>query len=75
MAGAKIDAKNVLAQLEKVHQVGESLAQGEARGIKLPIKPYCHRCLSKGHLKEECVTPLACEICASTTHLKLRCPL
>jgi hypothetical protein len=31
--------------------------------------------MSKGHLKEECVTPLACDICASLSHLKPRFPL
>jgi hypothetical protein len=60
---------------EKVVKMGESSAQGEARGSKVPNKPYYHCCLSKGHVKEDCVTPLSCEICTSLTHLKLRCPL
>jgi hypothetical protein len=38
-------------------------------------KTYCHRCLSKGHVKEECTVVLVCEICSSQTHLKPRCPL
>jgi hypothetical protein len=60
---------------EKVIEMGESFAQGEASASKVPNKPYCHRCMSKGHVKEDCVTPLPCEICTSLTHLKPRCPL
>jgi hypothetical protein len=75
VVGAKLDEKEVLVLPEKKHEVGESSAQGEARGQKVPNKPYYHRCLSKGHAKEECVTPLACDICASLSHLKPRCPL
>jgi hypothetical protein len=39
------------------------------------IKSYCHRCLSKGHVKCDCVVVLACDICSSHSHLKPRCPL
>jgi hypothetical protein len=53
----------------------ESSTQGEARGNKVTAKPYCHRCLTKGHCKEECVTPLVCDICTSHTHIKSGCPL
>jgi hypothetical protein len=60
---------------KKVIEMGESSTQGEARASKVPNKPYCHYCLSKRDVKEDCVTPLSCEICTSLTHLKLRCPL
>jgi hypothetical protein len=60
---------------EKVIELCESSAQGEARGHKVNNKPYYHHCLSKGHVKEECVTPLSCDIYASLTHLKSRCSL
>jgi hypothetical protein len=53
----------------------ESSTQGEARGYIANNNPYCYRCLSRGHSKEECVTPLFCDIYESTTHVKGRCPL
>jgi hypothetical protein len=67
---AKTTDRDGAGMSEKVIELGESSAQGEARGYKVPNKPYCHRCLSKGHVKEECVTPLLCDISASLTHLK-----
>jgi hypothetical protein len=75
MVGAKLNEKEVSVSPEKMHEIGESSAQGEARGHKVINKEYCHLCLSKRHVKEECVTPLACDICASLLHLKPRCPL
>jgi hypothetical protein len=60
---------------KKVIEMGESSAQGEARAYKVSSKPYCHRCLSKGHVKENCVAPLSYDICSGLTHLKPRCPL
>jgi hypothetical protein len=54
----------------------ESSAQGEARGNSDSGKPlYCYRCLSRGHLKEECAVQLVCEICDSNSHVKSRCPM
>jgi hypothetical protein len=61
------------AETSKVH--AESSAQGEARGYNANNNPYCYRCLTRGHPKEECVAPLFCDICESTTHVKCRCPL
>jgi hypothetical protein len=56
--------------------VPESLAQGEARSnSEFGKPPYCYRCLSRGHPKEECVAQLVCEICDSTSHVKTRCSL
>jgi hypothetical protein len=75
VSGAKLAEKEVMVLLEKKHEVGKSSAHGEARGHKVLNKPYSHHCLSKGHVKEECVTPLAYDICASLSHLKPRCPL
>jgi hypothetical protein len=60
---------------EKGTELVESFVQGEARGLKIINKSYCQRCLSKGHVKEECVALLVCDICSSQTHLKPRCPL
>jgi hypothetical protein len=66
---------------EKVNQViqdkgtdiAESLAQGEDRGgFKANLKPYCHRCFSKGNSKEACTVLLVCDICSSQM-LKMCC--
>jgi hypothetical protein len=72
---AKINENESSVLPEKSHELGESSAQGEARNLKVINKPYCHRCLSKGHVKEDCTTPLACDICTSLSHLKQMCPL
>jgi hypothetical protein len=46
----------------------ESSAQGEARSnLEFGKPPYCYRCLSRGHQKEDCVAQLVCEICDSTS--------
>jgi hypothetical protein len=43
--------------------VPESSTQGEARSITdFGKPPYCYKCLSRGHSKEECVAQLLCEI-------------
>jgi hypothetical protein len=56
--------------------VPESSAQGEARSnSEFGKPPYCYRCLSRGHQKEDYVAQLVCEICDSTSHVKARCPL
>jgi hypothetical protein len=56
--------------------VPESSAQGEARSTTdFGKPPYCYRCLSRGHQKEDCVAQIVCEICGSSTHVKARCPL
>jgi hypothetical protein len=60
---------------DKATDMAESSSQGGARGIKVNRKPYYHRWLSKGHIKEDCVTLLVCDICSSQTHLMPRCPL
>jgi hypothetical protein len=61
--------------VEKNAEMVESSGEGEARAMKGNIKPYCHRCLAKGHVKEECAVVLVCDICSSQSHLKHRCPL
>jgi hypothetical protein len=51
----------------------ESSTPGEARlNTENGKPPYCFRCLSRGHAKEECVAQLVCE---STSHVKGRCPV
>jgi hypothetical protein len=72
--GKVIEEANQVS-LYKAADIAESSAQGEARGAKVNPKPYYHRCLSKGHVKEECSVVLVCEICSSQTHQKPRCPL
>jgi hypothetical protein len=76
-AGKK-EVKEDSAKTQAVKEVpkkdkAESSAQGEARGNI--NKPFCHRCLTRGHPKEECVEALFCEICESSAHVKVRCPL
>jgi hypothetical protein len=53
----------------------ESSAQGEARAMSRTNGPHCYRCLTRGHLKEECTVTLFCDICECVTHVKGRCPL
>jgi hypothetical protein len=57
------------------NEMSESLAQGEARAMAGTNDPYCYRCLTMGHPKEECIVPLSSGICASATHIKGMCPL
>jgi hypothetical protein len=71
----KAKEKEVAIVLEKNTEIVESSAQGEARAIKGINKPYCHRCLSKGHVKEDCAALPICDICSSQSHLKPRCLL
>jgi hypothetical protein len=58
-----------------VKEITESSAQGEARGMNLNSGPYCYRCLTRGHPKEECSVTSYCEICESAAHVKGQCPL
>jgi hypothetical protein len=37
--------------------------------------PYCYRCLTQGHPKEEFSVELFCEICESVTYVRGCCPL
>jgi hypothetical protein len=53
----------------------ESSVQGEARGNNAMNLPYCYRCLTRGHAKEECNVQLFCDICESSAHVQGRCPL
>jgi hypothetical protein len=56
--------------------IPKSSAQGEARlNPESGKPPYCYRCLSIGHAKEECVAQLICKVCDSTSHVKTRCPV
>jgi hypothetical protein len=56
--------------LEKNTEIGESLAQDKAREIKGINEPYCHRCLSKGHVKEDCAALPVYDIFLGHSHLK-----
>jgi hypothetical protein len=52
--------------------VPESSAQGEVRSnSEFGKPPYCYRCLSRGHPKEECDA----QVCDSTSYVNARCPL
>uniref|UniRef100_K3Z0T3 CCHC-type domain-containing protein n=1 Tax=Setaria italica TaxID=4555 RepID=K3Z0T3_SETIT len=35
-------------------------------------KPYCYRCLTKGHINTECSTQISCDLC--DTHVTKACP-
>jgi hypothetical protein len=72
---AQANEKESAIPTEKHIEFVESSAQWEARALKASTKPYCDKCLSKGHVKEECSALLAYKICSSQTHLKPRCPL
>jgi hypothetical protein len=60
---------------EPLKEVAESSAQGEDRGNNVMNVPYCYRCLTRGHAKEECNVQLFCDICESSSHVKGCCPL
>jgi hypothetical protein len=62
---------------KEVHtkDIPESSAQGEARATNGTNGPYCYRCLTRDHPKEECIVILYCDICESAAHVKGRCPL
>jgi hypothetical protein len=48
--------------------VPESSTQGEARSnSEFGKPPYCYRCLSRGHPKQECDAQLVCKVCDSTS--------
>ncbi|CAN6175788.1 unnamed protein product [Urochloa humidicola] len=56
----------------KDKQQAEILAQGVVKvGGK---KPYCYRCLTKGHINTECTTQIHCDICVTDTHVTKACP-
>ncbi|KAL6658809.1 hypothetical protein ACP70R_002849 [Stipagrostis hirtigluma subsp. patula] len=46
-------------------------AKRENQGQKQ--KPYCYRCLTKGHALTGCTTVLRCDICFSNDHLTTKC--
>jgi hypothetical protein len=60
---------------EPAKDVAESSTQGEARGNAAMNIPYCYRCLTRGHVTEECNILLFRDICESSAHVKGRCPL
>jgi hypothetical protein len=72
---AKVSEKAKIQMEGPGKDIAESSAQGEARGIALNSGPYCYRCLTRGHPKEECFMNLFYEICESAAHVKGRCPL
>uniref|UniRef100_K3YN77 CCHC-type domain-containing protein n=1 Tax=Setaria italica TaxID=4555 RepID=K3YN77_SETIT len=37
-------------------------------------KPYCYRCLTKGHVNIECTTVIRCDMCYSDNHVAKACP-
>jgi hypothetical protein len=69
--------KQWVSGVEAKHaDIPESSVQGEARlNQDFGKPPYCYKCLSRGHAKEECVAQLICEVCDSTSHVKTRCPV
>jgi hypothetical protein len=76
--GVKADQKDGEVEEKEKHMkdIPESSAQGEARGMMNGSGgPYYYRCLTRGHLKEECTVNLFCDICESAAHVKGHCPL
>jgi hypothetical protein len=54
--------KSKLEKEESAKEIAESSAQGEARGNNATTNPYCYRCLTRGHPKEECDVHLFCDV-------------
>jgi hypothetical protein len=76
--GMKADQKDRDVEEKEKHMkdIPELSAQGEARRMMNGSGgPYCYRCLTRGHPKEECTVNLFCDICESVTHVKGCCPL
>lgn len=48
---------------------GKSKVESKGSG-----KPYCFRCLTKGHTMQDCSSKFYCEICESVDHVAIRCP-
>ena len=44
-------------------------------GMKIQRKAHCHRCYAKGHVMNDCVAKLYCEVCDVDSHIKQRCPV
>jgi hypothetical protein len=44
-------------------------------GMKIQRKAHCHRCYAKGHVMNDCVAKLYCEVCDVDSHIKQRCPI
>jgi hypothetical protein len=73
----KVDTteKSKLEKEEPSKDILESLAHGEAQRNNATNNPYCYRCLTRGHPKEECDVNLFCDVCESTTHVNGHCLL
>lgn len=48
---------------------GKSKVESKGSG-----KPYCFRCLTKGHTMQDCSSKFYCEICESVDHVAICCP-
>jgi hypothetical protein len=71
--GVKADQKDREVEEKEKHMkdIPESSMQGEARVMMNGSGgSYCYRCLTRGHLKEECTVNLFCDICESAAHVK-----
>jgi len=55
------------------NEAPESSAQAATRDSSGKT-PYCYRCLTKGHVREDCDAGMYCEICNCIVHLTSRCP-
>jgi hypothetical protein len=53
------------------HKVDEQVTHGASKGKG---KPYCYRCLTKGHVNTECTTTISCGMCDSDNHVTKACP-
>lgn len=61
------------------HDMAACVVGGNKAKSKVDIKgsgkPYCFRCLTKGHIMQDCSSKFYCEICESEDHIATRCPI
>ena len=55
------------------NEAPESSAQAATRDSSGKT-PYCYRCLTKGHVREDCDAEMYCDICDCIEHFTSRCP-
>jgi hypothetical protein len=69
---AEVGQESLANQKSEMQVAGEGVvAPGIAKGKG---KPYCYRCLTKGHVNTECTTVISCGMCDSGNHVTKACP-
>ena len=62
-----------MSKATQSNEAPESSAQAATRDSSGKT-PYCYRCLTKGHVREDCDAEMYCDICDCIEHFTSRCP-